>query len=214
MCRGSAVVRLVQCCQPCGFPANLGLLFVDLRFLKICGFLDFGLVLIKSCSFFGLVFCKFLFCGLHFFQILWHYCRFSLLQNEIWAWFCVNLHILGLFFRICLPAFIFDLPASFTFFEFPYQTHVRLVFFLLIYLFFACFSNLLSCFYKITWHHCTVSTAAGYAVGRRTIPCIENCWDRPRGLQKIVYFNWGSTCRTVWEPLGCALKLFKSQNFA
>jgi len=32
-------------------------------------------------------------------------------------------------------------------------------------------------------------------------PCISNCWARPRDLQKIVYFNWGSTCRQVWEPL-------------
>jgi len=28
-------------------------------------------------------------------------------------------------------------------------------------------------------------------------PCISNCWARPRGLQKIAYFNWGSTCRKV-----------------
>jgi len=47
----------------------------------------------------------------------------------------------------------------------------------------------------------TGSTTVGYAVGRRTIPCISNCWARPWGLQKIVYFNWGSTCRNVWEPL-------------
>jgi len=32
-------------------------------------------------------------------------------------------------------------------------------------------------------------------------PCISNCWVRPRGLQKIVYFTWGSACRKVWEPL-------------
>jgi len=32
-------------------------------------------------------------------------------------------------------------------------------------------------------------------------PCISNCCARPQGLQKIVYFNWGSTCRKVWEPL-------------
>ena len=32
-------------------------------------------------------------------------------------------------------------------------------------------------------------------------PCISNCWVRPRGLQNIAYFNWGSTCRKVWEPL-------------
>jgi len=48
-------------------------------------------------------------------------------------------------------------------------------------------------------------TAEGCAVGRRIIdtgfPCIGNCCARPRGLQKIAYFNWGSTCRKVWEPL-------------
>jgi len=32
-------------------------------------------------------------------------------------------------------------------------------------------------------------------------PCISNCCARPPGLHKIVYFNWGSTCRRVWEPL-------------
>jgi len=47
----------------------------------------------------------------------------------------------------------------------------------------------------------TGSTAVGYTVGRRTIPCISNCWARPLGLQKLVYFNWGSTCRKVLEPL-------------
>jgi len=31
--------------------------------------------------------------------------------------------------------------------------------------------------------------------------CSSKCWARPRGLQNIVYFNWGSTCRKVWEPL-------------
>jgi len=30
---------------------------------------------------------------------------------------------------------------------------------------------------------------------------ISNCWARSHGLQKIAYFNWGSTCRNVWEPL-------------
>jgi len=32
-------------------------------------------------------------------------------------------------------------------------------------------------------------------------PSISNFWTRPRGLQKSEYFNWGSTCRKVWEPL-------------
>jgi len=36
-------------------------------------------------------------------------------------------------------------------------------------------------------------------------PCISNCWARPRGLQKIVYFHRGSTCRKVWEPLSYGL---------
>jgi len=45
------------------------------------------------------------------------------------------------------------------------------------------------------------STEVGYAVRRRTIPCSSNCWAGPRGLQKIVYFDWGSTYRKVWEPL-------------
>jgi len=32
-------------------------------------------------------------------------------------------------------------------------------------------------------------------------PCISNIWTRPWGLQKILYFNWGWTCRKVWEHL-------------
>jgi len=52
-------VVLDQCCQPCSFPTNLGLFFVDLRgFLKTFRLLVFGLVLIKIYSFFGLVFCR------------------------------------------------------------------------------------------------------------------------------------------------------------
>jgi len=26
-------------------------------------------------------------------------------------------------------------------------------------------------------------------------PCVSNCWVRLQGLNKIVYFNWGETCR-------------------
>jgi len=33
-----------------------------------------------------------------FFQILWPVCSFNVLQNEIWACFCVNSFILGFFF--------------------------------------------------------------------------------------------------------------------
>jgi len=53
-----------------------------------------------------------------------------------------------------------------------------------------------------------VQQLSTYAVGRRTIPCISNCWARARGLQQIVYFNWGSTCRKVWETLGYTHKEF------
>jgi len=35
---------------------------------------------------------------------------------------------LGLFFRICLAAFVFDLPVGFMFFEISYPTQVGLVF--------------------------------------------------------------------------------------
>jgi len=40
---------LKQCCQPCGFPANLGLFF-----LKTCGLLVFGLVFIAMWLLFGI----------------------------------------------------------------------------------------------------------------------------------------------------------------
>jgi len=47
-------VHLKQCCQPCGFPANLGLFFVELWFfLKTWGLLVFGLVLIEICLFYA-----------------------------------------------------------------------------------------------------------------------------------------------------------------
>ena len=57
-----------QCCQLCGFPANLGLLFCGvagcfgLVFLRVV----FGLILIEMCLFFWFVFYWFLFCGLLF----------------------------------------------------------------------------------------------------------------------------------------------------
>jgi len=75
--------------------------FVYLRvFLKTCGLLVFGLVLIKFCLFFLACFFRFLYCGLLFFQNLWPFCSYNLLQNETWACFCVNLLILGLLVRI------------------------------------------------------------------------------------------------------------------
>jgi len=44
-------------------------------------------------------------------------------------------------------------------------------------------------------------------------PCINNCWTVPRGLQKIVYFNSGLTCRKVWEPLVWRCSLWRFTIF-
>jgi len=112
---------LQQCCQPCGFPANLGL------FLWICGFFEdlrvacFGAFLIKI----GLLLRIFV-CGL-----LKFYGTFAVsiyCKTKFGVFLCKFAH-LGLFFRICLPTFIFNLPAGFMFFEFSYKTQVGLVFF-------------------------------------------------------------------------------------
>jgi len=86
-----------QRCQPCGFPANLGLFFVELRvFLMNCGLLVFRLVLIEICLFFGLVFMQISALWIAFFQILWHFFCFNLLLKKIWACFCENMLVLGL----------------------------------------------------------------------------------------------------------------------
>ena len=143
----------LQCCQPCGFPINLGLFFWGVAcFLKASGLLVFGLVVIEIFLFFGLVFCRFLFCGLFFFQILWHFSCFTLLLKTYWTCFYENLLILGLFSQICLPAFYLIFLLIFCFVEFSCQR--MLGFFRLNYVFLTCFSNSLACFCKITWHHC------------------------------------------------------------
>jgi len=49
-----AAAGLQQCCQPCGFPANLGSFFCGVvGFFKTWGLLVFGLVLIEMCLFFA-----------------------------------------------------------------------------------------------------------------------------------------------------------------
>jgi len=61
-----------------------------------------------------------------------------------------------------------------------------------------------------------VQQLATYAVGRKTIPCICNCWARPRGLQKIVYFNWGQRAEKFenhWVTQSDAEQMFASKNF-
>ena len=64
-------LRLFQCCQPCVFPANMGLFFSELAFFLVtCGLLIFGLVLFKNCLFLRLFFANFLVNGLLF----WNCC--------------------------------------------------------------------------------------------------------------------------------------------
>ena len=96
--------------------------FVELRvFLKTCGLLVFGLVLIEIYLFLGVVFCKFIFCRLLFCQIFLHFCCFYLLPTVCWACFYENLLILGLFFSICLPIFYIIFFLTFGFVEFSCQ---------------------------------------------------------------------------------------------
>jgi len=79
------------------FPRIWACFFVELRFF----FEDLRVACFWTCFNWNLlVFCRFLFCILLFFQILWHFCRFNLLLKAYCACFCENLLILGLFFRI------------------------------------------------------------------------------------------------------------------
>jgi len=98
--------RTAQFCQPCSFPANLGLLFCG-----VAGFFEdlrvacFWAYLIELCLFFWACFLQISFCGLLLFKMLWHFCCFNLLLNVILECFCENLLILGLLFRMCLQVF-------------------------------------------------------------------------------------------------------------
>jgi len=79
-------------------------------FLSSCGFFeDLRVACFWACFIWNLlVFYKFVFCRLLFFQILWHFCSFNLLLRAIWACFCENFLILGLFLLMCL------IPATFS----------------------------------------------------------------------------------------------------
>jgi len=102
--------------------------------------------------FLGIIFADVPFVDCFFYQILQHFCFSTLWQNKIWACFCVNLHILGLFFQICLLTFMFIYLLVLCFWiSLPNACWACI--FLLNYVFRACFSNVLACFYKTTWHH-------------------------------------------------------------
>jgi len=146
------------------FPRIWACFFVDLRFLwRIAGCLFWSLFWLKFACFLGLFFADFCIADCFFYQISWTFCSFNLLQNEIWACFCVNLLILGLFSGFVVLFLYLTNLLVLCFFEFPYQTHVGLVF-PLNYPFWACFSNLLACFYKITWHHWSIDTVGSWNV--------------------------------------------------
>ena len=131
---------------------------------------EFGLVFCEVAGFFRLAGCFFWACfnwnllvfwacliqisllRIAFFQILWHFCCFHVLLKAHWACFYENLLILGLFFRIFLPALLSNFLADISFCWIFLTTHAGFVF-RWNYLFLACFSNLLACFSKITWHH-------------------------------------------------------------
>jgi len=102
------------------------------------------------------------------FQVLWHFSSFNLLLKAYCACYYENLLILGLFFRICFPTFLFPFVADFSFCWIFLPRQVGLVF-CWNYLLLACFSNLLASFWKITLHHWIASTSKLFSL--KTTKC-------------------------------------------
>jgi len=148
MCRSSAVVRLAAVLLTLRFPANLGLFFCG-----VAGFFeDLWVACFWNCFCWNLlVFCIFLFYGLLFFKfygtfVVWIYCKKHM--GRVFVKICSFWAI----FFICNRDSIFDFLANSSYCLIFLPTHFGLVF-QLNYLFSACFSNLLACSWKITWHH-------------------------------------------------------------
>jgi len=145
-----AVFPRIWVCFFCGFAVFWG----------DCGLLVFGFVLIEICLFFGLVFRRFLFCGLLFFKFYGTFAVSIYCVRHIGRVFMKICSFWACFFQICLPAFLFNFLADFSFcWIFP-PTRVGLVF-RLNYRFLTCFSSLRVCFCKITWHHWLAVAARG-----------------------------------------------------
>jgi len=118
---------------------------------------------------------------------LWNFMDILLFQfTEKWnlgVFLCKFAHF-GLVFSDLPPCFCIKTNLLFLrFCEFFYQTHARLVF-PLNYTFWACFSNLLACFYKITWHHwpslfqfAKTAVQVQYCTVKITVvmQCVYNC---------------------------------------
>jgi len=140
-----------------------------LFFLKTCRLLNFGLVLIKVCLFFWLVFYRFVLRIAFFWNFVALFLFLFIAKRNLGV-FCVNLFILGIVFSLflyltCLLVLLF--------FEFSFQWQVQLVF-PLNYPLWACFSNLLPCFHKITWHYWSW-LLLWYAVLRKLLLIISWC---------------------------------------
>ena len=146
------------------YPAIWACFFVKLRFfLKTCGLLVFGLVLIEICFFFA----DFCFADCFFFKF---YGTFAV---SIYCW----KHIGRVFVKICsfwacflvLPPCCFIWFSCWFFVLLNFPANVFWACFWWNYLFLACFSNSHASFCKITWHHCCK------AVRERSILLVGNC---------------------------------------
>jgi len=115
----------IECCQPCGFPAKLGLFF--------CGIEVFFENLRVAC-FWACFNCNLLVFWACFLQIsvlpiafssnfMAIFC-FNLFLKAYWECFGENFVILNLFFRICHHAFLFNFLADFSFCYIFLPTHV------------------------------------------------------------------------------------------
>ena len=123
-----------HCCQPCGFTANSGFIFVELRFfLKTCGLLVFGLVLFEIYLFSGiwnwnLLVCFSQICLLRiaFFRIVWHFCCFNYCLRHIGRVFMKICLFWVCFLRICLPTVYLIFLLIFRFVELSCQSMLGL----------------------------------------------------------------------------------------
>ena len=98
-----------------------------------------------------LVFCRFLLL-FAFFSNFMALLLFDFTAKSILGVFLWRFAHFGLVFRIFHPDSLFDFLANFSFCWIFLPMLFKLVF-RLNYLFLACFSNLLACSWKITWHH-------------------------------------------------------------
>jgi len=148
-----------QWCQLSGFPRFWACFLWSCVFFKTCGLLVFGLVLIEICLFFEIVFADFCFedcffsnfMALSLFQFarkgilgvfLWKFVHFGLVFSDLPPWFFI--------WFSCWYFVLLDFPAN----TFWACSSVKLPML-------ACFSNLLACFCKITWHHCCKEVREG-----------------------------------------------------